>query len=118
MKTRILILLMAISFIGNAQGDLQFNQVLTYTVNGTQANVYTVPAGKVAKIAKAIEKGDTGQYSLIFTINGANHYPNNNFPQKDGMWLKAGDIIGSAAGNYGGSYNITISIIEYNIISE
>ena len=118
MKTRILILLMAISFIGNAQGDLQFNQVLTYTVNGTQANVYTVPAGKVAKIAKAIEKADTGSYTSIFTINGANHYPNINFPQKDGMWLKAGDIIGSQPGAYGDQFNITISIIEYNIISE
>ena len=59
MKTRILILVMAISFIGNAQGDLQFNQVLTYTVNSTQANVYTVPAGKVAKIVKAIEKSSS-----------------------------------------------------------
>ena len=118
MKTRILILVMAISFIGNAQGDLQFNQVLTYTVNGTQANVYTVPAGKVAKIAKAIEKPDTSGYSSVFTINGAYHYPNNNIPQKDGMWLKAGDIIGSTTGSYGDSYNITISIIEYNIISE
>ena len=118
MKTRILILVMAISFIGNAQGDLQFNQVLTYTVNGTQANVYTVPAGKVAKIAKAIEKSDTSQYHSVFTINGAYNQPNNNFPQKDGMWLNAGDIIGSTTGSYGDSYNITISIIEYNIISE
>ena len=63
MKTRILILVMAISFIGNAQGDLQFNQVLTYTVNSTQANVYTVPAGKVAKIVKAIEKSE--QYPIL-----------------------------------------------------
>ena len=45
MKTRILILLMAISFIGNAQGDLQFNQVLTYTVNTSQSNIYIVPDG-------------------------------------------------------------------------
>jgi len=118
MKTRILILVIAISFIGNAQGDLQFNQVLTYTVNGAQANIYTVPAGKVAKITKAIEKSDSSQYSSVFTINGTNHYPNNNFPQKDGMWLKAGDIIGSYIGTYGAQYNITISIIEYNIISE
>ena len=50
MKTRILILVMAISFIGNAQGDLQFNQVLTYTVNATQANVYTVPAVKLLRL--------------------------------------------------------------------
>jgi hypothetical protein len=54
----------------------------------------------------------------VFTINGAYNQPNINFPQKDGMWLKAGDIIGSTTGSYGDSYNITISIIEYNIISE
>tara|TARA_Y100000385_G_C12927855_1_gene565451 strand:- start:59 stop:415 length:357 start_codon:yes stop_codon:yes gene_type:complete len=118
MKTKLLLLFVALSIGAYAQGDLQFNQVLTYTLNGTQANVYTVPAGKVAKIAKAIEKTDTGQYYSVFTINGAYHYPNDNFPQKEGMWLKAGDIIGSTTGIYGNSYNITISIIEYNIISE
>ena len=116
MKTRILILLMTISFIGNAQGDLQFNQVLTYTVNSTQAIIYTVPAGKVAKIAKAIEKESTGQFYGKFTINGTTQYPNTNFPQKDGMWLKAGDIIGSYVGSINQDH-IVLSIIEYNIIS-
>ena len=107
---------MAISFIGNAQGDLQFNQVLTYTVNSNQSNVYTVPAGKVAKIAKAIEKYSTAQYYGEFTINGTTQYPVN-YPQKDGMWLKAGDIIGSVFGT-GSSEHIVLSIIEYNIVSE
>jgi hypothetical protein len=115
MKTRILILLMTISFIGNAQGDLQFNQVLTYTVNSTQANIYTVPAGKVAKIARAIEKYSTYTSYGRFSINGTRQFSNTNNPQKDGIWLKAGDIIGSYVLNIS-SDHIVLSIIEYNII--
>jgi len=116
MKTRILILVMAISFIGNAQGDLQFNQVLTYTVNSTQANVYTVPAGKVAKIVKAIEKSSSSPYRAEFLINGTGQ-PLNSAYSKDGMWLKAGDIIGSTVGTIYDDYMV-LSIIEYNIVSE
>ena len=56
MKTRILILVMAISFIGNAQGDLQFNQVLTYTVNTSQSNIYIVPDGQSSQNCKSCRK--------------------------------------------------------------
>ena len=49
MKNKLLLLFMALSIGAYAQGNLQFNQVLTYTVNTTQANIYTVPSGKVAK---------------------------------------------------------------------
>ena len=117
MKTRILILLMAISFIGNAQGDLQFNQVLTYTVNTSQSNIYIVPDGKVAKIVKAVENGYSNQYYGKFTINGTNHKQNSNYDQISGAWLKAGDIIGSDVGIIYSDY-ILLSIIEYNIVSE
>jgi hypothetical protein len=54
MKTRILILLIAISFKGNAQGDLQFNQVLTFTGTTGSTIIYTVPEGKVAKMVLVI----------------------------------------------------------------
>ena len=117
MKTRILILVMAISFIGNAQGDLQFNQVLTYTVNTSQSNIYIVPDGKVAKIVKAVENGSSNQYYGKFTINGTNHKQNVNYDQISGAWLKAGDIIGSDVGTIYNDY-ILLSIIEYNIVSE
>ena len=117
MKTRILILVMAISFIGNAQGDLQFNQVLTYTVNTSQSNIYIVPDGKVAKIVKAVENGNGNSYYGKFTINGTNHKQIENYDQISGAWLKAGDIIGSDVGFIGDDY-ILLSIIEYNIVSE
>ena len=67
MKTRILILLIAISLLGNAQGDLQFSQVigvdLYYPAEdaGWSSNNYlkvneiqvTIPEGKIWKITSA-----------------------------------------------------------------
>lgn len=116
MKTKLLLLFVALSMGAYAQGNLQFNQVLTYTVNSTQANVYTVPAGKVAKIVKAIEKSNSEPYRAEFLINGTGQPLNSSYPSKDGMWLKAGDIIGSSVGTIYDDY-IVLSIIEYNIIS-
>lgn len=117
MKTKLLLLFMALSIGAYAQGNLQFNQVLTYTVNTTQANIYTVPSGKVAKIAKAVEDGYGNQYYGKFTINGTTQDQSANYDKsKSGAWLKAGDTIGSDIGTIYDEH-IFISIIEYNIIS-
>jgi hypothetical protein len=71
----------------------------------------------VAKIVKAVENGYSSQYYGKFTINGTNHKQNTNYDQISGVWLKAGDIIGSDVGTIYSDY-ILLSIIEYNIVSE
>ena len=54
MKTRLLFLLFIAFSLGlEAQGDLQFNQVLTFAGTTGSTVIYTVPEGKVAKITKA-----------------------------------------------------------------
>jgi hypothetical protein len=123
MKTKLLLLLLALTLGVNAQGNLQFNQVLTYTASSPQSTLYTVPSGKVAKITKAIEFFNTSNYFLVFTINGVRTVegPYGNADgytrtSKDGMWLKSGDVIGVTANGSGGE-KIFLSIIEYNIIS-
>jgi len=126
MKTKLLLLLLALTLGVNAQGNLQFNQVLTYTATSPQSTLYTVPSGKVAKITKAIEFFDSTNYFLVFTINGVrttegqwgNGADSKTRTSKDGMWLKSGDVIGVDDGNVGSqNEKIFLSIIEYNIIS-
>ena len=67
MKIRILLLLMAISFVGNTQGDLQFSQVISvdfyYPAEDCGFNcnnawkvdeiLVSIPAGKIWKITSA-----------------------------------------------------------------
>jgi hypothetical protein len=126
MKARILILLMAISFIGNAQGDLQFNQVLTFTGTTGSTIIYTVPEGKVAKITKAKGNmnGSSDSYDIKFTYNGVKlqhtySYGGGNGHTIDGTWMKANDYIGVLNWqNNGYDVGYLISIIEYNIVSE
>lgn len=117
MKTKLLLFIMSLSMGAYAQGNLQFNQVLTFTSNTTQTNIYTVPVGKVAKIVKAIEKVGSSPYYAKFTINGTTQVQNTNFDTKSGAWLKAGDTVGSDIGTIYDDH-IFISIIEYNIISQ
>ena len=114
MKKTILFLFTIFSFfLVSAQGNLQFNQVLTFTGNTTETNIYTVPVGKVAKITKAIDyTASSSQWNVQLKLNGAKP------PQgKDltGVWLKENDIVGSLQGS-SGNENYIISIIEYNII--
>ncbi len=111
------------------QGNLQFNQVLTYsgsfnsTMNATQSSsVFTVPPGKVWKLeAYSYSYYYTG--SNRFRVNYLNDSPmdpsvSSNAP----IWLKSGDYIFCKAGNLGLVSNDLLtnswffSIIEYNII--
>ena len=101
MKTKFLLLLMVIPFFGYAQGNLQFNQVLTFTGTTGSTIIYTVPEGKVAKITKAkgnMNASDDG-YDIRFTYNGVKlqhtyRYDGGNGHTIDGTWMKANDYIG------------------------
>ena len=109
----------------NAQGNLQFNQVLTYTqshgLSSCGSNVcswtgptYTVPTNKVWKIEYFSQGGQYPASLLVnssFDVNSVNGSP---------IWLKSGDqvqlrrVCTTANCLSGGSY--LLSIIEFNII--
>lgn len=103
-----LLTLCLLLFIGTcfSQGNLQFNQVLTF--GGTlcascNQPVGTVPAGKVWKIEFKEGGG-------LLNVNGMN-LSLNQLP----CWLKNGDIV-ALNGNNSSTQNIFVSIIEFNIV--
>jgi hypothetical protein len=130
------------STTSRAQGNLQFNQVITYTgsiqwstaqagqpffVNGPQ---WTVPSGKVWKVE---HKKKTPFQNLGFYLNGisvVDIFRSSNVYGYSGvsidnsiLWLKENDIINFAAtaGNgenngTGGTVEYVISILEFNVI--
>jgi len=108
--------ILLLNIISKAQGNLQFNQVLSYTGNVYNNNGYysaspawTVPQGKVWKI-----ESYTREYLMI------NNNPiNANTISGNNIWLKSGDILQCNPGTSwtnGSGYNYLFSIIEYNII--
>tara|TARA_B110000211_G_C13713934_1_gene392987 strand:- start:164 stop:586 length:423 start_codon:yes stop_codon:yes gene_type:complete len=128
-----------LAFNSQAQGTLQFNQVLTFATDTsfivTDYNkndlrtwdIYTVPNNRVVKITKAINvQNGGGSYcsvnSLYYTINGIN----TTVPLLEDAWLKEGDVIGAQAlfaityytGGCDQENDMFISLIEYNIIPE
>ncbi len=89
-----------------SQGNLQFNQVLTYggTLSASSyQSIGTVPVGKVWKIES---KGG----STINTVNGNAVTQTISYP----FWLKAGDILGHYT--TGSAQDWFISILEFNIV--
>jgi hypothetical protein len=121
--------------ISNAQGNLQFNQVLTFTGNVSSNNgavnstIQTVPAAKVWKIehvgGSAFLMGNGTQYGV--TINNATSIcywgsstSNFQLQLKDicPIWLKAGDNLSFYWSQYNGiqSCDYVISIVEFNIV--
>ena len=131
-----------LAFNSQAQGTLQFNQVLTFVkdtsfnksggysaVLTTEWDIYTVPANRVVKITKAIN--DITTISNSCETNRFNYTINETSTDDkllEGSWLKEGDIIGvniylqTNSGSYPGTCtqndNLFISLIEYNIIPE
>lgn len=115
-----------------AQGNLQFNQVVTYTGTGSGSFSYTsptwtVPAGKVWKIESAspslansavtrkinVEAG--GGWGTFALTTASTETTINPFP----IWLKAGDQVQlQAAGNCCSTttFYYAISILEFNIV--
>ena len=130
------VLFLAILFgIGllKAQGNLQFNQVLTYTGTGSGSFSYsspawTVPAGKVWKVESASPNVGNAAVTRAINVNAGSSWGSfalitsagqetsiNPFP----IWLKAGDQVQlQAAGNCCSTTNFSyvISILEFNIV--
>ncbi len=104
------------TFTAQAQGNLQFNQVLTNTHSlNSYANSgqLTVPAGKVWKL-EAI--GGTSS-SAQFEINGTYFpiAPGWNLTLQNPIWLKAGDNF-SIKNISGVQQSYYYSILEFNIV--
>jgi hypothetical protein len=94
----------------NAQGNLQFSQVLLVDVT-VAGNAVTVPAGKVWKLENVALASNNAYVQLqysgsnFFLSNSSSNY--NHFP----FWLPGGNavvITGSAAGK--------LSVIEFNVV--
>jgi hypothetical protein len=127
----LLIALSTLTLLCKAQGNLQFNQVLTYNGNLTLywngpagvSPIYTCPTGKVWKIESKTRTPLTingGQLlSYLNSTSLIDLYPGttDNSP----IWLKAGDniyfdIINTAFTGNNITTSYYLSIIEYNIV--
>lgn len=116
MKHLFIFLFITISAMSFAQGNLQFNKVVSF--NGTISSpsvripLDTVAAGKVIKVT-SLNRGNN--YIQITINNQAAIYGSSiteyNFP----VWLKEGDMLGIASG-WNGTYSYHVSGIEFNII--
>jgi len=138
MKKLFTILFICFALQSMAQGNLQFNQVLTYngTITGSQFSpTFTVPTGKVWKIKYCSDSrvGSCGGYN-IWTYFGYGVYINSTWTivssnnALNELFLKSGDTIYFGYGKHtdplnncpGGlsnaAYDYLISIVEFNII--
>ena len=140
MKKSILILIFFITLGAMAQGNLQFNQVINYTIpaqtvstqsnTGTIQTTVTVPTNKVWKIEAASYNAYGSDWSLRIdnyllipqNFSAFNGYYTNipipviHFP----IWLPSGTYTVNAIANGATSYFInfqgaSISILEFNI---
>jgi hypothetical protein len=110
MKKILVIVLFFVATTSFAQGNLQFNQVLTYSGTALNSPVWTVPTGKVWKVEMAypFNYGGTSTFKVNNTIvcyNAVNTQP---------IWLKASDYCSFSVTTGGNSW--FVSIIEFNII--
>jgi hypothetical protein len=126
MKNILLLLTVALSISSNAQGNLQFNQVVMIDTTASwysggsavsiNLDLYIVPVGKVLKITNFY--GDaTGAFKL--KINSVPVAPqNSNGP----IWLSSGDVVAITSGSGCNFCTNTIkgyfSAIEFNIIPD
>ena len=121
-------LLLALLTSANAQGNLQFNQVIngefstvvayTTTVMGT----FTVPVGKVWKIESTSQMYDDGSYvySQGKPVFIDNHlvWEKTNYYSSAGqlpLWLSAGTYTVKATGS-GSTLVFSYSAIEFNVV--
>ena len=146
-KLLIILTITLFTFSIQAQGTLQFNQVITVTQDtsltlyehnspGTSLthnwNMYTVPSNKVAKLIKldnvlinSLTSGNCQTNTFEFTLNDVTIDQDKLL----GVWLKEGSqlkvyVYQQIPGGFSGSStcflnpNIFLSLIEYNIIPE
>jgi hypothetical protein len=126
MKKIITIAILLFSMASYAQGNLQFNQVLTYSGTLQWGNstpvLYTVPAGKTCKIEAMGLSGYTNSTALnINNVMYVNYIQSGQAPAvvKETIWLKAGDQIKFTYSPPAYSINTHpyfLSLIEYNIV--
>lgn len=126
------LILIAICFVSlnlSAQGNLQFNRVIsidtTVSSGGTHL-AYTVPSGKASKIEFfTVSASSTGVTRLGFKINNQPVFSRNggsaatspgNAPQPGIIWLQEGDQVQFYSSGGGYSINGFISAIEFNIV--
>ncbi len=123
MKKIFTLALLLFSMASYAQGNLQFNQVRTFTGNANAYKVLdTVPTGKIWKIESTGFSGKDNSFLNINNIRYVNFYNYFNITYnlisqsqsstsiKETIWLKSGDVLGWENGSY------IITLIEYNII--
>ena len=109
-----------LSHTSTAQGNLQFNQVIVFTLDNSTPQAFTVPAGKVWKIQSA----GSGYYSSSVFMRDASgnilamlYSSNVNYRVQFPFWLSSGytgDFYRS--GNTSSGPKATVSIIEFNVI--
>ena len=110
MKKLILIAICFISLQLSAQGNLQFNQVLTLDAN-VGGNAVTVPAGKVWKIESVAFSNNNAYFQIqwggvnYFVLNNTTPYANLPF------WLPSNESVSLVA-----NVNAKVSIIEFNVV--
>jgi hypothetical protein len=110
----------------NAQGNLQFNQVVTLTGTLTTSPVVvgTVSAGKVWKIEHSASERNGYAANISFVCNNVASYPyfgsTPNAPTqghvRGPIWLKSGDYIQLINSSVTYPSNYFFSIVEFNVI--
>lgn len=108
-----------------AQGNLQFNRVITLTGSlatnqGSSSSTSTVPAGKVWKI-EGIWDNTANYPDIVIQVNGINvqYFKGSTGPSYSSggtMWLKAGDVIMFYHASSSSQTNYVCSILEFNIV--
>ena len=89
-----------------SQGNLQFNQVLTYSAvicSNCNQPIGPVPVGKVWKIEFKEGGGCLNVNGMVLSLT--------QLP----CWLKSGDVV-ALSGNYSSTQNVFVSIVEFNIV--
>jgi hypothetical protein len=108
----IIALLFALTFSKIDAQNVQFSQVLTFSMSSS--DTYVVPNGKVWKIEYAalspvnsVSKLQVNGLDILLSMNTSN---TNSFP----IWLKSNDVISMTASS--GVPACFISIIEFSIV--
>lgn len=129
MKTGILVLSVFLSTMGLfAQGNLQFNQVVSHsgTASGSfsyTSPTWTVPANKVWKIEAAAPFAglNTAHVTRTIQVNSGNAWGAHSLLSGNPtpIWLKAGDQVrleasANCCSTYPFSYHI--SVLEFNVV--
>ena len=131
-KIGLLVMILLLGVKASAQGNLQFNQVLTFTgsigvtgPNAVTSPIQTVPAGKVWKIehvgGSASNQSSSNVRFGIQTNSGVSMVYWHTLVDQNicPIWLKASDNLQFYYHNPGGtpqSCTYIISVVEFNII--